>query len=145
MTEVNIDAYFSKLQDIKTLCETTSSTLIALTSDINDLLVIMNDIDTDIGTMAFPTTPQHLQKFILCMNDRCSLINLQNILYEFINLRVTHLQSIIDIGTATIDNYNTSKSYSDETESIKTYINGLKETFTPMKVRDSVVSFMAKS
>jgi hypothetical protein len=118
MTEITIDNYFAKLLEIQNATEDSETTETQLRTLVGQLGVLDTQIDTELTTMPFPSSVSHLNKLILVQNERSRKANFQNFLEELIECRNGNIDTVASTGT-----YEDIINYSNETRSIKNYIN----------------------
>lgn len=136
MTEATCDAYKAQITTIQTLCNINTTTTADITTAINDLNTIDSQINTDILSMSFPTTVDHLNKFILVQITRSRVSEIQASLLNLIKIRKNHLKTILD----PLADMTTPLSYQNDTESLVSYTDNLILNSSGMKDRQLTIN-----
>lgn len=91
MTQISIDNYFDKLNEIVNACNTNLTQESQLSTLLSELNIISDILDTELNDEAnFPTTLIHLRKIILLEIERerkstfhNALLNLKNVMEDY--------------------------------------------------------------
>ena len=129
--ESTLDLYISKLNDLKLSCTDITTTQDNLTTILSDLMSICDTIDSELETIALPTTMAHLNKFILVQNARCNKHTIHFSLNKLLNLRENDQQSILDIN----GDYEAANIFISITKSLREYINDIQSSCSCMSGR----------
>lgn len=125
MTEVNCDAYISKLSQIQTICNDYNTTKTILQTKISELETIEENIKDDIINIGLETTLtfQHIFKFIVVFTTCHENKKLRSYLDNLAKLKREELVSVNSGGDNTI-----TQSYGTEMSELLTYIDEIIDT-----------------
>ena len=87
MTTTNLNNFITKLSEIQTASNNNATTSTAMQTLYTNLTDIETLIDDDIINAAFPTTLDHLNKFVLVQQIRNDRIQILSSFVNFINIR----------------------------------------------------------
>jgi len=118
MTEISIDAYFSKLDQLETACLSVDTTKTELETLINDLDTLNGTLETELTTIPFPVTVFHLQKLILIETVRANKLDLHASLAQLKKCRKENIDSYAGANT-----YVDLVAYTSENKAIEDYID----------------------
>jgi hypothetical protein len=127
--ETTLNQYMTKVNSIITTCQDLNTTQAILQPLLTSLATIDTQIDTEILTMAMPTSMTHLNLFILVQNFRCSKKELHKNLLELVKLRLS--QS---------GDYPTFLTYSENTYILKNYVESVINSCSCMGSTKYIVS-----
>lgn len=147
MSELSIDSYFDKLNDLSTLCLDPLTTATLLNNCMNELSTINNTIETELETLPFPTTTSHLRKLILLELERNDNSFIQSNLLKLISIKENYMNEYVQTNYPTVDNpvwdatecNNFSMGFSLEIGEVKSAIKNIINGCNCMKNRKNII------
>lgn len=147
MTELTIDSYFVKLNELETICINPLTTLNLLNTCIEELNTINDTLEIEMDTLPFPTTTSHLRKIILLELERNDNSFIQSNLLKLISVKENYMKEYIQTNYPTVDNpqwdaneYNIfCISFSLEIEEVKSAIKNIINGCNCMKNRKNII------
>jgi len=150
MTELTIDSYFSKINDLTTLCLDPLTTTNILTSFFSELSTINSTLETELESLPFPTTTQHLRKLILLELERNDNSFIQSNLLKLIRVKEIYENEYVQTNYPISDSSpnpvwnsedrnNFCMAYSTEIKDIKTTIHNIILNCSCMKNRKYII------
>lgn len=137
MSETTCDSYVSKLNELVILCNNHDSTLLQLQNELNELMTIDSEIETELTDNSnFPTTIVHLRKITLIELERNTKYTVHTAVYNLVKVRTQHTDTYSQSHTT-----EETISYSKETKDIELFIKGTLVPSCPcMSKREFIIN-----
>ncbi len=152
MTELTIDSYFTKLNELETLCSNPLTTSTLLNTYIGYLGAINDTLETEMDTLPFPTTTQHLRKLILLELERNDNSFIQSNLLKLIKIKEAYAHSYVQANYPIsglpdadyTDRNSFSMAYSAEIKDVITTVHNINNNCSCMKNRKYIIENIKK-